>query len=194
MIEKAKTFLKDYEKNHSTFQIDNFIIGKQGDRWAQYKQCLQEIYSHVESIKNSKMNLKVMSLEKPRFSFYLPTKLNRAKRLHAKEILKARISKAQESISVMEKELGRFLEIAKRLKNKIGPITDERRQQLELESWTAKGRKMAAIDRVLTGRISHQTFEFILSLPIESQDSILDKILPNDIDRKLLIEDLRDAR
>ena len=50
--ELIKNLLKDYEGCHSDFQIDNFIIGSQGDAWAQYKQCLREINGRVEILES----------------------------------------------------------------------------------------------------------------------------------------------
>jgi hypothetical protein len=188
---KIKKLMADNQELHSDFQIDNFIIGNQGDRWAQYKQCLREISGRRENIRLKKSEAELLRLDIDRKKIYWPSRYGRKKaKIKRQEKLK-RFEDLRAIISEYERELSRFLKHALELKRHFGNINRERRQQLELESWTAKGRKMAAIDRVLTGRISHQTFEFILSLPIESQHSILDKILPDDVQARLLIEDLR---
>ena len=49
---KIEKILVDHQELHSDFQIDNFIIGSQGDAWAQYKQCLREIKARVENIES----------------------------------------------------------------------------------------------------------------------------------------------
>ena len=189
---KIKNLLNDYQELHSEFQIDNFIIGNQGDKWAQYKQCLREIKARHDSIESDKMQLEILKMKpKPRRIFW-PSKINIAKRKMAKISAAKQLDSIRDTIGERQRELDCFLKRARELKKHFGSINGERRQQLELESWTAKGRRMAAIDRILTGGISHQTFEFILSLPLESQNSILDKILPNDPERRLLIESLKD--
>lgn len=189
---EIKKLMADYQQLHSDFQIDHFIIGNQGDRWAQYKQCLREIAARLENIRGKKAELSLFRLKNGwRKRFCWPTKYNIEKRKIAKQQRARQIEAINDIIKEYERELSRFLMHATELKAHFGNINRGRRQQLELESWTAKGRRMAAVDRILTGGISHQTFEFILSLPVESQNSILDKILPNDVERRILIEDLK---
>jgi hypothetical protein len=189
---KIQDLLRDYQKYHSEFQIENFIIKGQGDEWAQYKQCLREIKSRYESIKEERAKVESAGIEPKQKRFYWPSKANKLNIKLAKKSQALQLKELRNTINDKQRELNCFVEIATKLKDKLGEITDERRQQLELESWTAKGRRMAAIDRILTGGISHQTFEFILSLPLKSQNSILDKILPNDPERRLLIESLKE--
>ena len=189
---EIKKLLMDYQELHSEFQIDNFIIGNQGDKWAQYKQCLREIKARCESVESDKMQVEILKMKpKPRRLFW-PSKINIAKRKLAEISHKKQLDSIRDTIKERERELDCFLKQAVRLKKQIGNVNRERRQKLELQSWTAKGRRMAAVDRILTGGISHQTFEFILSLPLKSQNSILDKILPNDPERRLLIESLKE--
>lgn len=189
-----KKLMADHQELHSEFQIKNFIIGNQGDEWAQYKQCLREIKARYESIESDKMQVEILKMKPKPCRLFWPSKINVAKRRMAKISEQKQLQSIRDTIKERERELDCFLKQAARLKKHIGDINRERRQQLELESWTAKGRRMAAIDRILTGGITHQTFEFILSLPIGSQNSILDKILPEDPERRLLIENLKNAQ
>ena len=189
---EIKKLLNDHQELHSEFQIENFIIGSQGDKWAQYKQCLREIKARHEKLESDKMQAEILKMEPKAKRLFWPSKMNFAKRKIERISRQKQLKSIRDTIEERQRELDCFLKLAKSLKDHIGNVNKERRQQLELESWTAKGRRMAAIDRILTGGISHQTFEFILSLPIESQNSILDKILPNDPERRLLIESLKD--
>jgi hypothetical protein len=189
---KIKNLLNDYQELHSEFQINNFIIGNQGDKWAQYKQCLREIKARYVSVESDKAQLGILKTRPKQRRLFWPSKINIAKRKLEENSWQKQIQSLCDAIGERERELDCFLKQALRLKEKIGEITDERRQQLELESWTDKGRRMVAIDQILMGRPSHQTFEFVLSLPVESQNSILDKILPNNADTKPLIESLKD--
>jgi hypothetical protein len=189
---EIKKMMVDHRELHSEFQIDHFIVGSQGDRWAQYKQCLREISGRLENIRIKKAEGKLLKLDISRWHFCWPSRYYRARAKAMRQEKIKRLAAINDIISEYERELSRFLILARELKECFGSITKEVRDRLELDSWTAKGRRMAAIDRILTGGISHQTFEFILSLPLKSQNSILDKILPNDPERRLLIESLKE--
>ena len=188
---EIKKLLNDHQELHSEFQIENFIIGNQGDKWAQYKQCLREIKARYEKLESDKMQVEILKMKPKQFRLFWPSKINIAKRKFAEISHKKQLDSIRDTIKERERELECFLKQAIKLKKHFGNINRERRQILELESWTAKGRRMVATDVALTGGISHQTFEFVLSLPSKSQDSILDKMLPNDPERRLLIESLK---
>ena len=46
--------LQDYQRGHSNVQIKYFNVKKEGDNWAQYKQCLYEIDSRKKSFEDLK--------------------------------------------------------------------------------------------------------------------------------------------
>jgi hypothetical protein len=181
---EIKKLLEDFQELHSEFQIRNFIIGNEGDDWAKYKQCLREIKARYDLIKKEKMQIETIEAKPKLNLIFWPSKVNIAKRKFIKISLRKQKQSLCDTLKERERELNCFVEIAKGLKERIGDVTDERRQQLELESWTAKGRRMVKIDQILTGRVSHQTFEFVLSLPVQSQQSILEGVLPD----KLMLE------
>ena len=54
---EIKKLLNDHQELHSEFQIENFIIGNQGDKWAQYKQSLREIKARYEKLESDKMQV-----------------------------------------------------------------------------------------------------------------------------------------
>lgn len=170
---KINKLLEDYQELHSDFQIDNFIIGNQGDSWAQYKQCLREMKSRVESIESDKMQAEILERKPKQSKIFWPSKSNLEKRRVEKISNRTRLNTIYAMIKERERELSRFLEHAQRLKDEIGTIDQDRRYQLEIESWTAKGRKLAAIDLLSYGRISTQTLDFILSLPADVTEKIL---------------------
>ena len=153
---QLKTILIDYEDRHSEFQIENFIIRSSGCEWFQYKQALREI--------DSRANI-IVALHDEKKAFEFP----RYKLFFLKTRRKSQLKIIEKKIFNVEAELKIFLRIAEKLKKQIGEITPERRNQLETESWKNKGIKMAAIDILATGRISNQTYDFVFSLPKESQ-------------------------
>jgi len=167
--------LEDNESRHSDFQIENFIIKKQGDTWAQYKQCLREISSRHSSIKDSEARGKAfVSAAKKNVRFKLWRFLNRKKVRGNGSVPDIKLTDG--NLEDLKAELDCFLKIAEKLKAELGEITPERRYQLETESWKNKGIKMAAIDILATGRISNQTYDFIFSLPKESQLELFSKL------------------
>jgi len=175
-LNQIKNTLLDYEKNHSIFQIDNFIIGKQGDLWAQYKQCLREMRGRIDNLEVLNGELELIKIEIASFKLCWPSKTAIKKKRMKKVWKKRKLEVIAANIIDTEREAVRFAEIAEKLKGELGEITPERRYQLETESWKNKGIKMAAIDILATGRISNQTYDFIFSLPKESQLELFSKL------------------
>jgi len=168
-----ENLLKDKQGHHSEFQIENFIVGGEGDSWAQYKQSLREIESRYETILSER---EALIIEKKRIeNFKKDANGNRA---WYNEKIRA-YHKRLENAKDVKRELYKFVDLALKLKEEIGEIYFEKRHQLESESWTAKGIKLAAIDFLTSGRLSAQTAEFILSLPKKSQVEVFTKISSN---------------
>jgi hypothetical protein len=171
---EIETLLKDYERSHSRFQIEHFIIGSTGDTWHQYKHALREIenrYRYLNELKDKKDIAGVPAKIKRWFFLRFSEKTSNIKNGDNRE--------NDDTILDIERELNEFVKIAKKIKKDIGEITDERRQQLEFESWKNKGLKMAAIDILSSGNISNQTYDFIFSLPKKAQLEIFHKLKDN---------------
>ena len=171
----VETLLKDHESRHSDFQIENFIIKKQGDAWAQYKQCLREISSRHESITGKENRARDISAGiKKSVRFKLWRFLNRKR--FAGNGSGPEIKSADGNTKDLKAELACLLKIAQKLKEEIGEVTEEKRYQLETKSWAAKGLKMAAIDLMASGRISNQTYDFLFALPKDSMVDIIKEL------------------
>ena len=167
---KINELLKDYRELHSEFQIDNFIIGSQGDAWAQYKQCLREIKSRRDTLSGDYAKLKAIEhMAKKRFFIT-------SKSMAKTKIVREQIKPLLYAIAERERELKRFMEIATELKKNIGELTEEKRARLEADSWINKGRRLAAIDILCMGRISPQTADFILSLPERASFDLIEEV------------------
>jgi len=166
MREIIENLLKDHQGHHSNFQIENFIVGCSGDAWAQYKQALREIESRYEIILDARTKLisHKKSMQKIKRS------LNGDKRkIKSYGLRVGAYRKELENAQDVKRELKKFVELAVRLKSEIGEVDSKKRQALETKSWKNKGVRMAAVDVLATGAISHQTYDFIFSLPKESQ-------------------------
>jgi len=166
----------DLENRHSNFQISNFIIGKQGDPWAQYKQCLIEIKGRLDNLEKLKEDAEILKIKMEEKRFYFPTKNNVIKKRLRKRRADRQLQNILSDIIGTEREMEAFINLAKKLKEEIGELTEEKRYQLETKSWAAKGLKMAAIDILASGRISNQTYDFLFALPKESMVDIIRKL------------------
>jgi hypothetical protein len=169
--------LIDFEAKHSDFQITNFIVGGQGSEWFQYGQCLREIKGRRESLENAQDSLLLLRADKK--SLRRKIKLLFMGRERRKIFLKNELRRSvalSEDIREVERELKRFVEIAVKLKKKIGDIDERKRKELDAAAWIDKARQMAAIEILTMGRPSKQTFEFILSLPKKQRAAIIAEI------------------
>jgi hypothetical protein len=173
MRKKIESLLKDYQGKHSKFQIDNFIVGCSGDTWAQYKQALREIESRFEMVLVEKE--KLIAAKKQLAALKGSANGDKAKRAAYGRYVRSYQKKLQ-SARDLKRELAAFYNYAIQLKEQIGDVDEVRRDELESESWARKGVKMVAIDLISQGRVSSQTFEFVLSLPKQSQLEIFKKI------------------
>lgn len=182
IIEKL---LGDYVPNHSDYQIDHFIIGKSGDAWAQYKQCLREIAGRWDNLLTLREDLELFDLAGARPKKFWHCRA--AVRIAAARHERKRAALAQ-SIHHTERELARLVALAVKLKKRIGAIDDEKRAQLEAASWQHKARRMAGIDLFLTGHLSHATMELLLALPDGPRDSVLNELMDPKSDPAAMLE------
>ena len=165
--------LKDFDGGHTEYQIENFIVGTEIHPWHQYVQCLREIGSRYEAIKNSRESLK--SNVRRKFLFF------------RSKPKKKKIDQAKRSIAKNEKELNHFLEIAIEIKKQFGgELTEEKKKVLEAEAWREKAKYLLCMDLFCIGRPSKQTIEFIYKLPRETKRELLMNVDPRD--QKKIIE------
>jgi len=184
---KIAKLLQDYEPKHSEFQIDNFIIGSNGNRWEQYKQALREIKSRYENLINLEENLQLFE-----FTPKWKTKLKFGKRARLKAQIEAKQQKRRhavllENIKHTERELNLFVEIADKLKKRFGHIDYDKRRALEADSWYQKVRKMAGVDLITNhGQLGRSTVEMILALPKKDRTIVLNEVATTKEPHKLL--------
>lgn len=166
MKDQIERLLEDFEPNHTDFQIDNFIIGKQGDNWAQYKQALREIDGRYKSLVTQKEELELLTLNRVR-RFFRWFRIRAQRRRRKCEAM-------MKNIAETERELRRFLAIAMKLKARLGKLDYDRRKELEADSWLQKTRKMAGVDMLVNGgQLSKATLEMIIALPRRERRTIL---------------------
>jgi hypothetical protein len=184
----VKNLLADYEKYHSSYQMENFIIGSQGNAWGQYKQCLREIKSRSQNIEEMKDERKLLELDiadlriKRFFCFRRSTRIRNAIRLNS---LRRKLLDLEESLSHTLRELIFFVDSAKRIKSESWgnkPITGDMRKSLEAQMWFERITQMMAVDMLAFGRVSKNTFDMIFNMPKTDRKELLAMIEPANIE------------
>ena len=90
-----------------------------------------------------------------------------------------------EELKDKKRELSKFIEIAEDLKNVLGDLDSEKKQQLERESWINKAITMAAIEIMTQRNPSKATIELMLALPQDDMKCVIN-ILKKNQPHKLL--------
>lgn len=186
ITKKVNMLLRDYRPEHSEFQIENFIIGAQGDEWARYRQSLRELSArHMGMVESGKELVRInIKLKRLRGS-WLYRIVGRKKIISLEE--KRRELKLMRAPKL--REYFALYRIAVQLKRQIGEIGNERRRQLEADMWIDKARRMAAIDLLSIGGLQRSTVEFISSFPRELKRVLLSDLRPENRQKLLSILD-----
>lgn len=170
--------LLDYHKFHSDFQIENFIVGKAGNCWAQYKQALIEIDARKDALVNGNEELELARLSKPGPRFVFTKKGRTLKHIKYRR-WKRSIKEMEFALTQTDRELTRFVELAVNLKKEIGDLGNGKRELLESDSWRQKALKMAGIDLLVNKRVGQSTMELILALPSQDRQGVLKMLAPD---------------
>ena len=178
MKDKIEKLLRDFQKFHSEFQIENFIIRSQGNLWGQYKQCLREISSRNDQLQDLEDDLKLIRIDIDQmnqkwFFFKISSKkrheIKLQKMIRKKESLKANIKE-------ISRELSEFVRIGESIRYKAwgnSTLSGEKIKALEKQMWHEKARFMMAIDLITIGNISKSTIEMIYSMPRKMKSELL---------------------
>lgn len=180
---KVERLLADYRPEHSEFQIENFIIGAQGNEWAQYRQALRELASRHDGVVESGKNIAEINvqIERERKKWIRWNSIEKELTEKRDELKRRRMPKVREYCKLYI--------IARNLKRKIGEVTAERRRELESEMWIEKARRMAAIDLISINGLQRSTVEFIASFPRDIRRQIISDLRPENRQKLLAVLD-----
>jgi hypothetical protein len=156
----ATELLKDHEGLHSEFQVRWMMIARNGlTPYGCLKQTLLEIETRVLALIDGEVTAQRIDHDDQ------PTRFN-----PRDQILKQRHKD-------LVRELAILCEIAAKLKESIGALSSKRRYDFEIELWTLRIKRMAAIDFVTTGRLCRDTIELTTAIPLPQRTEILREIL-----------------
>lgn len=160
--------LEDYNPKHSRYQISNYIIALNGrTKYGQYKQVLREIFPRVNNITQALAEIKILEKEieiakEPNFE-------NFDNRFEIEKIKQQRknvqLKQQKDLLRIQLKEFKEFYSIALQLKNELGELTEERKEELEKEYWVTTFKEKIALELACNGVIAQNTLETILAMP-----------------------------
>lgn len=179
----------DHRPEHSDFQIENFIIGAQGNEWARYRQALRELAARVDGMRAKTIEIKTLTAEVKSFNGGGWNPIGREKRRLKAALMRSRLKSERMAFKSKMREFLKFYQIAVALKRSLGEISTEQRRELESKMWVEKARKMAAIDLLSIGGLQRSTVEFIVSFPKEIRHQILSDLRPENRQKLLSILD-----
>ena len=144
-----------------------------------YKQALRELYKRWRGLKEAYNSKQLLQVDIDELELEVGCEYSYNDRFRARRdnlnLSKKRsdMAEANKMIAETEREFQRFYQQACALKAEIGELTDEKRQQLDIDMWAYKIREMAALDYLSTGRISKNVIELIMCLPAAMKQDIL---------------------
>jgi hypothetical protein len=171
--------LKDLDKAHSEYQIENFIVGSEVHPWHQYKQALREIASRREALVDQNEKLSFIESEIKRFERWRP-RFGRKKQIHYIRLTqeKRKRKKLIVDIANNEEEMNCFVRCAAEIRHMQGfnSLTFEKRKAIEAEAWREKAKWMICLDLYCFGKPSKGTIEFITKLPKSIRRELIIKL------------------
>ena len=174
-VEKTlSTLLLDHQKYHSALQMDSFITTRAGSYhpYGMYVQCLRELNGRYYSlrqkyIEDEEIEVKELALRSRirRWCWTLRQRLSR--RLLELELRKLAIARegSAQGRADKEREFKRFLAQALVLKERVGDLSEERREELDRDLWVCRLKQKLAIDLIREGVPSSTFYEVLPTLP-----------------------------
>lgn len=170
----VRDLLQDFQRFHSSLQIDSFITTRAGagHTYGMYIQALRELEARWGSYRASILRRKGLVIDIEEASLLVRklvwTWRGRIARKRAElrlEELRARLEFVEKVEPDRLREFKRFLNQAISLKEVIGELTEARREQLDQDLWLHKLRQKLAIDYLRDGKPSVSMLEILPALP-----------------------------
>lgn len=173
MIEKFK---KDYELYHSSFQIEHFILVKNGKTpYGIYKQCLRELMARESTLRslyagklraeiNFEKLLEQLNAEECPYALR-HLEIDKAEALYGKIDM-------DKVIKETEREYTHFYNAAIHLKKQLGELTEEKKKKLEEEMWVHNCKYRICSDIRTIRAPSVETINLIDGLPNDKKNYI----------------------
>lgn len=177
-----KELLDDHQVGMSKFQDNYFVTQKAGGTlYGQYKQALRELFGRFNILREEFFNYEIEKVKIDKLRNDLDN--GKIENYYDKKITELDLKKR--SIALYERE--RYLEETKReffnfyrqavhLKGLLGELTPEKKDKLDREMYIWKTKAAAAIEYLMRGRLSYETFNMIMSFPKEIKDKLVQEL------------------
>lgn len=166
---QADELLKDHQLYHDSFQIQHFIVGKAGNAFGRYRQCLREIDARRRRQKEIDRELRRTLIRLARLQ---NTPMTSEAGIDQEEI-EERLEEMHVAQAGIERELSQFVAIAASLKRELGELDEEKRYALEAEHWVTVLVSRIRAELVSTGSVSTDTLLTVVALPDDLRDRVL---------------------
>ena len=182
--ERLQELLADHQFYHSDLQIDHLILARSGagTLGGLYKQALRELFKRYRILRGlyatrarTRIELDKVPWWKYVVRFVAGAAYRQCERIRQAE-RELSFDDLERNIADTEREFNRFLAHADALKRKVGPLTPERRTELDREYWCHTLRN-SILQSALSGqRPDGNTVEFLAALPSTIRKTIFDDI------------------
>ena len=198
LLTYVESVLQDHQLYHSDFQMDSFITSNSGDHhpWGMYRQVLRELHNRKTIVIDSEHNLKELEitieerlLKLRKWGWGRKHKLSKQRQiLELEKIRRSKITMVAQLEDVI-REIKRFSEQARLLRQELGPLDDEKRKTLEEGYWLHR-LKLQVTTGLLSKRcVPHSIFEMLPGLPESVRKPLLQHI--NDPDNRNYLTHLK---
>lgn len=184
--------IADHRTGQDNFQDDYFVTEKHGiTDFGKYKQSLRQLYQKIRGLRQSyflreKSKIDIDELKNDIESGETNVFESRRKEIDYKDKILG-LGELEVSIKNDEREAKRYYQQACYFKEKLGDLTEKNRKQMEQDLWIKKMKRVAAIELVTQGRVQNNTYDSILSFPVEIRNDILKSVGTTE-GRKELVE------
>jgi len=175
---KLDALLAEHQLYHSDFQMDHFITARAGGptAYGQYKQALRELYKRYRGLKDlatqkALLEVDIAELEEStgmRFEAQRNAIKLRQKRMEMEDLLR--------NIADTQREFKRFFAQCVALKERVGELTEARREQLDREMWEDNIKRRCALDYLTRGGLSESSYETLACLPREDRFRLIGEV------------------
>lgn len=181
---------KDHQLYHDHLQIDHFITTSSGGTvYGMHKQALRELFKRYRGLRELYHTreigmLDISSIKKKTRIFFFSTWRNRSIKRKKRKIALCQMLMNMEdlikNIEDTEREFKQFLGQVLFLREKIGPLTPEKRKTLVIEYWEFQAKYLAAKDLIIHRGIGASVLDMIQCLPIASRNKVTSFLSLND--------------
>jgi hypothetical protein len=174
--------LDDHQPFHSNLQIERFIVSKSGlTVYGSYRQAVRELWKRRRGLQELYSNRELLLIDIEQMAEQQPKIECRYDARRAEiHIATKRISldELDRTIQDTEREFLRFWEIASALKDQVGELTQDRRDEMDREMWDHQILAMAATDILSSGHLSPNVIGMLQSLEPAHREEMCQKIFP----------------